>query len=62
MVAAPPLASACETDPVLAAASQAPLVEWSADEQALLDEVKGRPVRWIPNEQFMAMLPHDDSR
>lgn len=60
MVAAPSLACANETDPVLAAANQAPLVEWTAEEKALLDEVKGRPVRWIPNEEFISIL--DDSR
>jgi hypothetical protein len=62
MVAAASLTYVDETDPVLAAAKRAPLVEWTAEEQALLDDMKGRPVRWIPNDQFMAMLPHDDSR
>lgn len=60
MVAAAPLTD--ETDPILAAARRAPLVEWTAEEQALLAEVKGCPVVWIPNDQFMAMLPHDDNR
>ncbi len=50
-----------ETDPILAAARRAPLVEWTAEEQALLADVKGRPVAWIPNDQFTAMRPHDDS-
>jgi hypothetical protein len=62
MVAAAPLTDSDETEPVLAAAKRAPLVEWTAEEQALLDDVKGRHVRWIPNDQFMAMLPNDDSR
>lgn len=62
MVAAASLTPVDETDPVLVAARRAPLVEWTAEEQALLAEVKGRPAGWIPNDRFMAMLPHDDNK
>jgi hypothetical protein len=48
------------TDPVLAAAQRAPLVEQTDEERALLDEAKSRPVRWIPHEEFASKLPRDD--
>lgn len=60
MAAAPSLACAYETDPVLASAMQAPVVEWTPEEQALLDEAKARSTRWIPNKEFLGIL--EDSR
>ena len=61
MTALAPSSLAVEsTDPVLIAAEEAPLVELSAEERALLAEVEGRPVRWIAHESFASKLRRGD--
>jgi hypothetical protein len=60
---APSLPLAVELDPVLDAAQRAPLVEETEAERALMAEVEGRPMQWIPTDQFMSTLrPGDDPR
>jgi hypothetical protein len=57
------LSAADNTDCVLDAASRAPLVELTDEEQTLLAEIESRPVRWIPHQQFAVKLrPSDDSQ
>jgi hypothetical protein len=51
-----------DTDPVLAAAQRAPLVELTDEEQALLSDVESRPVRWIAHEQFASRLRSGDDQ
>jgi hypothetical protein len=43
-------------DPVLAAFLSSPLVEFTDEERALIDEAKSHPGPMIPNEQFMAFV------
>jgi hypothetical protein len=47
---------------VLAAAQRAPLVPLTDEEQELLAEVEGRPVRWIPHQAFVSKLRPGDHR
>lgn len=51
-------------DPVLAAVQRAPLVPLTVEEQALLAEVEGAPVRWIPQDELArklrALRPDDE--
>jgi hypothetical protein len=54
--AVPLMSSAPDIDPVLAAAQRAPMVEPTDEERALMEEIEGRPVRWISNDQFMSKL------
>ena len=43
-------------DPILAAFLASPLVEFTEEERALIDEAKNHPGPMIPNDQFMAFV------
>jgi hypothetical protein len=43
-------------DRVLEAAQRAPLVPLTDEEQELLAEVEGQPVRWLPHEDFVSRV------